>query len=135
MLKENDKVPFTSHLEELRSRIIVSFIAIGIGFVVCYAFKEKIFDILALPLIKALPPGDKLIFTGLPEAFLTYLSVSFIAGMMVAAPVLLYEFWMFIAPGLYQKERRMMLPIVLLSTFFFCRWRLVWLFCRLSLRV
>jgi sec-independent protein translocase protein TatC len=119
MLTENDKVPFTSHLEELRSRIIVCFIAIGIGFVVCYGFKEKIFDILSLPLIKAMPPGDKLIFTGLPEAFFTYLSVSFLAGMMVAAPVILYEFWMFIAPGLYQKERRMMLPIVVLSSFFF----------------
>jgi sec-independent protein translocase protein TatC len=64
-------------------------------------------------------PGDSLIFTGLPEAFFTYLKVAFLAGLMLAAPVIIYEFWIFVAPGLYDKEKRLMLPIVFLSTFFF----------------
>jgi sec-independent protein translocase protein TatC len=63
--------------------------------------------------------GESLIYTGLPEAFFTYLKVSFLAGLIVASPLLLYQFWMFVAPGLYQKERRMMIPIVILSSFFF----------------
>jgi sec-independent protein translocase protein TatC len=64
-------------------------------------------------------PGDSLIFTGLPEAFFTYLKVAFLAGLMLAAPVIIYEFWIFVAPGLYDKEKKLLLPIVFLSTFFF----------------
>ena len=64
-------------------------------------------------------PGDSLIFTGLPEAFFTYLKVAFLAGLMVAAPVIIYQFWMFVAPGLYDREKRLMLPIVFLSSIFF----------------
>jgi sec-independent protein translocase protein TatC len=63
--------------------------------------------------------GDTLIFTNLPEAFFTYLKVSFLAGLLLASPVILYQFWMFVAPGLYQRERRVLLPIVFLSTLFF----------------
>ena len=119
MVNEDDKIPFTAHLEELRNRLIKCFIAIGIGFVVSYAFKEKLFQILVRPLISIMEHGDTLIFTGLPEAFFTYLKVSFLSGIMLAAPVILYQFWMFVAPGLYQKERRLLLPIVFLSSFFF----------------
>ncbi len=118
-MKEDEKLPFTSHLDELRKRLIVCFIAIGIGFVLAYGFKEKLFDILTVPLIAVMDQGEKLIFTGLPEAFFTYLKVAFLTGLMLAAPVIIYEFWMFIAPGLYQKERRLLLPIVFLSTLFF----------------
>lgn len=114
-----EKLPFTAHLEELRSRLIVCFIAIGIGFVASYFFKEKIFDILLRPLKAAMGTGDKVIYTGLPEAFFTYLKVSLLSGLMIAVPVILYEFWMFVAPGLYEKEKRLMMPIVLLSSFFF----------------
>jgi sec-independent protein translocase protein TatC len=63
--------------------------------------------------------GDKLIFTGLAEAFFTYLKVSLLAGIMAAAPIILYEFWMFVAPGLYSKERRLLFPIIFLSSIFF----------------
>lgn len=118
-MDEEEKIPFTSHLEELRERIIKSFIAIAIGFVICYGFKEKLFEIMTHPLISVMAPGDKLIFTGLPEAFFTYLKVAFLAGLMLAGPVIIYQFWMFVAPGLYKKERRVMIPIVLLSTVFF----------------
>jgi sec-independent protein translocase protein TatC len=63
--------------------------------------------------------GDKLIFTGLPEAFFTYLKVAFLSGIILATPIIFYQFWMFVAPGLYAKEKRLMIPIVFLSTIFF----------------
>ena len=118
-MHEDEKLPFTSHLEELRKRLIVSFIAVGVGFVVSFGFKERLFKILVYPLINVMKPGETLIYTGLPEAFFTYLKVSFLTGLILASPILLYEFWMFVAPGLYKNERRMMAPIVLLSTLFF----------------
>jgi len=118
-MNESDKIPFTAHLEELRGRLIKCFIAIGVGFVVAYGFKEKLFEILVYPLKSVMHEGDKLIYTGLPEAFFTYLKVAFLAGMLLATPVLLYQFWMFVAPGLYEKEKRVMLPIVFLCSFFF----------------
>ena len=118
-MREDEKLPFTSHLEELRKRLIVSFIAVGVGFVVSFGFKERLFKILVYPLINVMKPGETLIYTGLPEAFFTYLKVSFLTGLILASPILLYEFWMFVAPGLYKNERRMMAPIVLLSTLFF----------------
>lgn len=119
MIKEEEKIPFTAHLEELRDRLIVCFVAVGIGFCISYIFKEQLFQILVHPLIKVMEKGDKLIFTGLPEAFFTYLKAALLSGIMLAAPVILYQFWMFVAPGLYTKERRMLIPIVFLSSFFF----------------
>ncbi|HJO62719.1 MAG TPA: twin-arginine translocase subunit TatC [Desulfobacterales bacterium] len=116
---ETGKIPFTSHLEELRKRLIVCFVSVGIGFALSYGFKEKLFQILSRPLIAVMAADDKLIFTGLPEAFFTYLKVAFLSGIMLSTPIILYEFWMFVAPGLYQKEKRLLLPIVFLSTFFF----------------
>ncbi|MBW2490702.1 MAG: twin-arginine translocase subunit TatC [Deltaproteobacteria bacterium] len=118
-MHEDEKLPFTSHLEELRKRLITGFIAIGVGFVVSFGFKERLFGILVQPLIRVMKDGETLIYTGLPEAFFTYLKVSFLSGLIVASPILLYQFWMFVAPGLYQKERRLMVPIVILSSFFF----------------
>ena len=119
MLEEDEKIPFTAHLEELRSRLIKCSIAVGIGFAISYGFKEILFEILVRPLVKVMAKGDHLIFTGLPEAFFTYLKVALLAGLMLASPVILYQFWLFVAPGLYKKERRMLGPIVLLSSFFF----------------
>ena len=119
MLNEEEKIPFTSHLEELRSRLIKCFIAIGVGFAASYGFKEILFDILVRPLVQVMDQSDHLIFTGLPEAFFTYLKVSLLSGLILGSPVIIYQFWMFVAPGLYAKEKRLMLPIVFLSTIFF----------------
>ncbi|OQY60281.1 MAG: twin arginine-targeting protein translocase TatC [Desulfobacteraceae bacterium 4572_88] len=119
MINEEDKIPFTEHLDELRDRLIVCLVATGIGFCASYGFKEKLFEILTAPLISAMGKGDKLIFTGLPEAFFTYLKVALLSGLMLASPILLYQFWMFVAPGLYRKERRILIPIVFLSSIFF----------------
>ena len=118
-MREDEKLPFTSHLEELRKRLIICFIAVGVGFVVSFGFKERLFKILVHPLIGVMKEGETLIYTGLPEAFFTYLKVAFLTGLIVASPIILYEFWMFVAPGLYKNERRMMVPVVLLSSFFF----------------
>ena len=118
-MDDEKKIPFTGHLEELRRRLIVCFVAVGIGFVLSYGFKEKLFQILTQPLIGVMQTGDKLIFTGLPEAFFTYLKVAFLSGIILAAPIIFYEFWVFVAPGLYNKEKRLMVPIVFLSTLFF----------------
>ncbi len=118
-MDDNDKLPFTAHLEELRNRLVRCFIAIAVGFAIAYIFKEKLFDILTQPLIRVMEQGDTLIFTGIPEAFFTYLKVSLLAGILLAVPVILYEFWMFVAPGLYPKERRLLIPIVIISSLFF----------------
>jgi sec-independent protein translocase protein TatC len=118
-MTEDEKIPFTAHLEELRSRLITCFVAVGVGFVLSYGFKEQLFKILTRPLIAVMGPDDKLIFTGLPEAFFTYLKVSFLFALLLAAPVILYQFWLFVAPGLYDKERRLLFPILFLSCLFF----------------
>lgn len=115
----DDKIPFTAHLEELRRRLIISFIAVAVGFALSYGFKERLFDILTQPLISVMAEGETLIYTGLPEAFFTFLKVSFLTGLMLASPVIIYQFWMFVAPGLYDREKRLLIPIVLLSTIFF----------------
>lgn len=118
-MREDEKLPFTAHLEELRKRLIVCFIAVGAGFLLSFGFKERLFNILVQPLIKVMQEGETLIYTGLPEAFFTYLKVAFLTGILAASPVILYEFWMFVAPGLYQKERRLLGPVVVLSSLFF----------------
>ncbi len=116
---EEDKIPFTEHLEELRKRLIICFVAVGVGFILCFAVKEKLFEVLSRPLISLMQPGEKLIYTGLPEAFFTYMKLAFLCGILLASPVILYQFWMFVAPGLYTTEKRMVAPILILSTVFF----------------
>lgn len=118
-MPEDEKLPFTTHLGELRKRLIICFIAVAIGFCACYAFSKRLFEILMHPLLLAMPPEEKLVYTGLPEAFFTYLKVAFLAGILLAIPVIMYELWMFIAPGLYNKEKRWVVPIVFLSSLFF----------------
>ena len=118
-MNDEEKQPFTNHLDELRKRLVTSFVAVGIGFAACYAFKEKLFYILVAPLQKAMRSGDTLIYTHLPEAFFTFLKTALISGILLASPVLLYQFWMFIAPGLYDREKKMLIPILFLSTLFF----------------
>ena len=116
---DEDKMPLTDHLEELRTRFIRILAALGIGFVLCFLVKERIFTIISYPLVGVMPEGGSMIFTSLPEAFFTYLKVSLLAGILLAAPVILFEFWMFVAPGLYRNEKKLLFPIVIISSFFF----------------
>jgi sec-independent protein translocase protein TatC len=116
---DEKKLPLTAHLQELRKRLIFSFIAIGIGFVICYAFADTLFEILAKPLLKIMPAGGSLIFTSVAEAFFTYMKIGFIAGIILASPFILYQIWAFIAPGLYRHEKGYIIPFVLGGSLFF----------------
>lgn len=118
-MHEQEKQPFLSHLEELRKRLVAISIGVGVAFIICYIFSERLFQLLILPLKNALPEGDHLIFTNLPEMFITYLKVSLVAGILLAAPFIFYELWLFIAPGLYQREKKYVIPFVLFSTILF----------------
>ncbi|MGQ9859461.1 MAG: twin-arginine translocase subunit TatC [Thermodesulfobacteriota bacterium] len=119
-LKPDEKVSFIEHLEELRYRLIVCLVSVLIGTVVAYVFKEEIFRFISTPLLRALPPGEQqLIFTGLLEAFVVYLKASFFAGLMLSVPVVLYQLWAFVSPGLYPRERKLALPFIFFASLFF----------------
>ncbi len=116
---DEKRLPLTAHLQELRKRLIASLIAVGVAFIFCYAFADSIFNILAYPLLRMMPPGGSLIFISVAEAFFTYMKVAFIAGLILVSPFILYQIWAFVAPGLYQKEKRYVIPFVLGGSFFF----------------
>jgi len=112
MKSESDlAMPLSGHLDELRTRLIRILIAVGIGFALTYNWADLVFGFLTAPL-DALgpellePTGAEFIGTGIGEAFFTKLKVSFIAGVFLASPVILYQLWQFVAPGLYAQERR-----------------------------
>ena len=121
MLETDDKIPFTEHLEELRKRIMISGITVFVLFFPAYYFKEKLYGLLMYPAVnqmKIMNTG-KFIYTGPAELFFTYIKVSFLTALLAASPVILYQFWMFVAPGLYDKEKKLLMPVLFLSTFFF----------------
>ncbi|MBF0585000.1 MAG: twin-arginine translocase subunit TatC [Magnetococcales bacterium] len=115
----DDKMPLLAHLIELRNRMLISVAAILVGFVFCYIFSEDIFLFLVRPLRKILGPDARMIYTGLHEAFFTYMKVSFFAGLFLAVPVVLTQFWRFVAPGLYEDERKSFLPFLILTPLLF----------------
>jgi sec-independent protein translocase protein TatC len=110
---------FLEHLQELRFRLLHAAVAIVLGFVICISFAKRLFDFLSAPLIELLPKDSSLVFTALPDPFFMYLKVSFVAGLFIAIPYVLYQVWKFIAPGLYLKERKLALPFVVAATVLF----------------
>ncbi|HWP57555.1 MAG TPA: twin-arginine translocase subunit TatC [Candidatus Acidoferrales bacterium] len=112
-------MPLTAHLEELRSRLIKSLVALVVGFAVCFAFVERIFEVLIAPLARLQVKDLSLIGTAVPEAFVTKLKVAFLASLVAALPVILWQAWQFVAPGLYEHERRPARYFVFFGTFFF----------------
>ncbi|NLI82424.1 MAG: twin-arginine translocase subunit TatC [Deltaproteobacteria bacterium] len=128
---DEKRLPFTEHLHELRRRLIACIIAVFVGFIVSYNFAEQLFQILCRPWLEALPKDQsiKLIATAPHEAFFTYMKVSFIAGIGLAVPVILFQMWRFIAPGLYENEKRALIPVVFFSSFFFLGGALFGYFC------
>lgn len=117
-------MPLTEHLHELRQRLIRALIAVGLGFGVCYALAEPLFAWLTAPLLGLRDEGAggfsmNLIGTGVPEAFFTKLKVAAIGGVFLATPVILYQLWAFVVPGLYESEKRYARPFVLFGTLFF----------------
>nr|WP_245578250.1 twin-arginine translocase subunit TatC [Desulfomicrobium escambiense] len=118
--EEVHEMTFTEHLNELRVRLVRCIIGAFVGFLACYGFAEQLFALLMKPLMDLLQPtGGSLIYTGLPEAFFTHLKVAAIAGLFVASPYIFYQLWMFIAPGLYEGERKYMIPIAFFSALCF----------------
>ena len=109
---EAGRMPLIEHLIELRNRLMWSAGAMIVAFLVCYQFKVRIYRFLAYPLaeIFAGEPGRKMIFTGLTEAFFTYIKVSFWAAICVSFPIIAVQLWKFVAPGLYKNEKRAFLP-------------------------
>jgi sec-independent protein translocase protein TatC len=113
-------MPLTAHLTELRSRLFACVIAIGVGFSVCYAFKEHIIAALqSPPVFIGKPITVPLQIIAPAEAFLTYLKVSLLAGVFLALPVVLYELWKFVAPGLLEHEKQYTVPFLIGSTTLF----------------
>jgi sec-independent protein translocase protein TatC len=104
------------HLEELRTRIIRSLIAIAIGAAVAFAFINRIVDFVLAPARRSLPPGAVLIYTNPGEGFSLYMQVAIMAGLVIASPFVMFEVWRFIAPALYSREKRLAIPFVVLSS-------------------
>ena len=116
---ELKKMSFLEHLEELRKRLLVSIAAIGVGFLACWNFADKIYAWLQSPLTAVLPPGDKLAYTRMIAPFFLYMKVAFFAGLFIASPVILLQLWLFISPGLYRRERMYAAPFIIFATMFF----------------
>lgn len=129
------KMPFLSHLEELRTRLIRSFVAIGLGFLLTFNFSEPILGFLKKPLttnlvFQRIPPfltwaqrtqSFELVFLAPAEAFWMHLKIAFFSGLLLAFPFVLYEIWKFVEPGLLSHEKRFALPFLILGSlcFFF----------------
>ncbi|MEZ5741240.1 MAG: twin-arginine translocase subunit TatC [Burkholderiaceae bacterium] len=107
-----------SHLVELRDRMIKSLVVVLVMFVVCFYFSGDLLKFLSLPLYQVLPEGTRPIFTDQAGAFFTLTKVSFLSAFLVSMPWILYQAWQFVAPGLYEHERKFAMPLILSSVFF-----------------
>jgi sec-independent protein translocase protein TatC len=115
----DSQLPFTAHLEELRKRLMIAAGAWLVAFLACYAFAEQLFQFISRPVRAALPTGSSLVFISATEPFFTYIKVAAIAGVVLALPVILWQIWAFVAPGLYSHEKRYAIPFVVMSSLCF----------------
>lgn len=118
-IQPDEKQPFVSHLQELRQRLLVCILAVCFAFALTYLFKERVNMFLLEPFRKVMPAGSSFIFTAVTEAFLTYFKIWIITAITISSPVIIYEIWMFVAPGLYEKEKRYVYPLIFMGSFFF----------------
>ena len=118
---EGTEQPFVSHLIELRDRLIRACIAIGVCFAALMFWPGSggLYDLLAKPLVEHLPAGGTLIATSVISPFLVPLKITLMAAFLMALPVVLYQVWAFVAPGLYMHEKKLVLPLVISSTLLF----------------
>jgi sec-independent protein translocase protein TatC len=114
--ERNGMMGFLDHLEELRSRLIRSCLAIGAGMGIAFAFRDRIAEVVLRPTLDALPKGTSLVATRVGETFAFYLDVALIGGVVIAAPYVLFQVWRFIAPGLHAHERRLAVPFILMAS-------------------
>jgi sec-independent protein translocase protein TatC len=113
------KMSFLDHLDELRRRIIYAAISLGVGVAVAFAFIDDIFNFIMRPLQAMLPAGQTLIYTEPTEAFMLYIKIGLIAGLVIASPAVMTQIWLFIAPGLYVHEKKWAIPFITMSSVFF----------------
>ena len=114
--EKDNKASFIEHFSELRSRLLKSFIYLFVIFIICYFFAENIYNFLVQPYADAVKDDQiqrRLIFTALQETFITYLKVAFFASVFISSPIILIQVWKFIAPGLYQDEKKALLPYLI----------------------
>jgi sec-independent protein translocase protein TatC len=118
---EGTEQPFVSHLIELRDRLIRATIAIGVcfGVLMVWPGSAHLYDLLAAPLVEHLPKGGMLIATSVISPFLVPLKITLMAAFLLALPVVLYQVWAFVAPGLYTHEKKLVLPLVISSSLLF----------------
>jgi len=107
------------HLDELRKRIVRALIAFAVAFFVCWSWSSEIYQFLAQPIYRYLPEGTKLAFLGITDPFLVYMKVAALAATFVSSPIILYQLWAFVAPGLYRHERRLAAPFIFFGTMLF----------------
>jgi sec-independent protein translocase protein TatC len=117
--EELSKMTLFEHLDELRRRILWSIAAVAVAFIGCWVFVDSLSQFLARPIYKWLPEGTRLTFLGLSDPFILYVKIAALAGLFVASPVVLFQLWRFVAPGLYRRERMWAGPFVILGTLFF----------------
>ena len=106
---------FLEHLDELRRRLVRALIALAAGMAVAFVFSDRIADFVLGPTLRLLPPGSQLVTTRPGEGFAFYFDLALIGGVVLAAPFITYQVWRFIAPGLYTREKRLAIPIVLMG--------------------
>lgn len=107
------------HLNEMRWRLVRCLIAAAVGFCVCWAFVEPIFAVIVKPLLAVLPVDGNAMYSTMPEAFFIRMFVACIAGLFLASPVIFYQIWAFISPGLYEEEKLFIVPVAVISAVFF----------------
>ena len=117
--KSPDEMTFLEHLEDLRKRLLYSAIAILLAVIPGWMLSRQLYEILARPLTQYLPEGTKLAYTTLTAPFMLYTNIAFLGAFFFTSPFVFYQLWMFVAPGLYQKEKKYVIPFVFFTTFFF----------------
>jgi sec-independent protein translocase protein TatC len=122
MTDANKTISFMAHLRELRTRLVFAAIAYVIAFFICYFFAENIYGWLLKPLVKLYDhqAGRRLIYTNLTEAFFTYLHVAMVSAFALSFPVIAWQVYAFVAPGLYKQERRAFVPYLIAAPALFC---------------
>lgn len=110
---------FLEHLDELRRRLVAAAISLAIGTAVAVFFIDRIFEFIMRPLYEKLPEGSRLIYTEPTEAFFLKLKIALLAGLVIGAPLIMGQLWLFIAPGLYVREKRFALPFIVMASVFF----------------
>ncbi len=113
------RMSFLEHLDELRKRLLISVAALLGGFLAAFSVISYIFEFIMRPLQEILPEGGRLVYTEPTEAFFLYIKIAALAGLVLAIPIILYQMWQFVAPGLYAREKKFAIPFVFFASVFF----------------